>query len=514
MRGGGPLVSGVRARVSGSILFAVSLVAVGCGSADPRQVGEGLPVEATVIVDRAVRAHMEAGLIPGAAVAIVDPEQGSYMRAYGLADTTTGRPATVDDHFRIGSVTKTFTATAVLRAAEQGRLSLDDSLEKFVPDVPNGAAITIRDLLGMRGGVYDYSADPEFAEQLKPAQPNREWGRGDVLRVIAARPDAARMPRQHGHYSNSEYYLLGLVLERVTGKPARQVLNDLAGDHGLRETFYPDDRSLPVPAARGYTYAGDVPVDVTERTSPALYGAAGAMVASVADLASYASMLGRGDLLQELSFRARTAFTDISTPGGGTYRYGLGLAQDGRWLSHEGSVLGYTTQIGYLPERDVSVAVVVNQHTLPGTQLMVNAPSIWAAVVDDLYPGTRRPVDVPAEPTPPLPTVAEMNSQLEEVFDPDIPAGEKHIRVVDDDRDPNLVDRMASFQAQFSLRVLVDRVTLIRPNLLLATTSTTSSAGKIPTVVPFVPREGKWWLPTWWVCVAAGPQAHSSAACR
>ncbi len=105
--------------------------------------------------------------------------------------------------------------------------------------MPHGEAITIRDLLGMRGGVYDYSADPEFAEQLQPAEPTSEWGRGDVLRVIAARPDAARRPRQHGNYSNSEYYLLGLVLEQVTGKPARQVLNDLAGDHGLRETFYP-----------------------------------------------------------------------------------------------------------------------------------------------------------------------------------------------------------------------------------------------------------------------------------
>ncbi|MFI6315372.1 serine hydrolase domain-containing protein [Nocardia fusca] len=510
MRGGRPLVSGVRARVLGSILL---MVAAGCGFADPRP-GDEFPVEATAVVDRAVRAHMEAGLIPGAAVAIVDPERGRYLRAYGLADTANRRPATVDDHFRIGSVTKTFTATAILRAAEQGRLSLDDSLEKFVSGVPNGDAITIRDLLGMRGGVYDYSTDPEFAEQLKPAEPTREWGRGDVLRVIAARPDAARMPRQHGNYSNSEYYLLGLVLEQVMGKPVRQVLNDLAGDHGLRETFYPDDRSLPVPAARGYTYAGDVPVDVTERTSPTLYGAAGAMVSSVADLASYASVLGRGDLLKESTLRARTAFTDVSTPGGGTYRYGLGLAQDGRWLSHQGSVLGYTTQIGYLPERDVSVVVVVNQHTLPATQLMVNAPSIWAAIVDDLYPGTRGPVEVAAEPTPPLPTVADMDSQIEEVFDPGVPAVEKRIRVFDDAKDPNLVDRMASFQAQFSLQVNVDRVTLIRPNILLATTSTTSSVGRMPLVVPLVPRDGKWWLPTWWVCAAAGPQAHDSAACR
>jgi hypothetical protein len=90
------------------------MVAAGCGFADPGP-GDEFPVEATAVIDRAVRAHMEAGLIPGAAVAIVDPERGRYLRAYGLADTTNRRPATVDDHFRIGSVTKTFTATAVLR---------------------------------------------------------------------------------------------------------------------------------------------------------------------------------------------------------------------------------------------------------------------------------------------------------------------------------------------------------------------------------------------------------------
>ncbi|MFI9534133.1 serine hydrolase domain-containing protein [Nocardia fusca] len=491
----------------------MSMVVAGCGFAD-REPRNGFPADEAAVIDSAVRAHMEAGLIPGAAVAIVDPQRGTFLRAYGLADTATGRPTTVDDHFRVGSVTKTFTATAVLRAADQGRLSLDDALEKFVPGVPNGGAITIRDLLGMRGGVYDYSTDPEFVEQLKPAKPAREWGRGEVLRVIAARPDLAKTPGQQGSYSNSEYYLLGLVLERVTGKPVRQVLGEIAGDHGLRETFYPEDRSLPAPAARGYTYAADVAVDVTERTYPDLYGAAGAMVSSVADLSSYASGLGRGGLLKESTFRARTEFTDISTPGGGTYRYGLGLAQDGRWLSHEGSVLGYTTKIGYLPERDVGVVVAVNQHTLPATQLMTNAPSIWSAIVDDLYPGTRAPAGLSTEPTPPVPTVAEMNSQLEEVFDPGVPAAQKSIRVVGDDEDPELVNRMASFQAQFSVQVNVDRVTVIRPNLLLATTSTTSSEGNMPMVVPLVASDGKWWLPTWWVCVAAGPEAGASAVCR
>ncbi|MEU4314262.1 serine hydrolase domain-containing protein [Nocardia sp. NPDC024068] len=512
-KGGESADAGMRSGVLGVVLLLVSVIVAGCGAGESGH-RDGFPGGDAAVIDSVVGAQMEAGLIPGASVAIVDPERGTFMRAYGVADTATGRPATVDDHHRIGSVTKTFTATAVLRLADEGRLALDDPLEKFVPGVPNGGAITIRDLLGMRGGVYDYSGDPEFAVQQSPVRPAREWRSEDVLRVVADHPEAAKTPGQQGMYSNSEYYLLGLVLEKVAGEPLRQVLGDLAGDYGLRATFYPADGSLPAPAGRGYAYAGDVPVDVTERTPPGVFGAAGSMVSSVADLASYASALGRGDLLQEPTFRARTEFTDIATLGGGTVPYGLGLAQDGRWSTHDGTVLGYSTQIGYLPDRDVSVVVAVNQQTLPPSLLLIGAASIWSAIVDDLYPGTRGSAEVAAAATPPIPAVAEMDSQLKEVFDPGIPAADKSIRVEGDVQDPELINRMASIQADYAFRVQVDRVTLIRPDFLTATTSTSSSVGNMPMVVPFVARDGEWWLPTGWVCRSAGPRAAESPACR
>ncbi|WP_280398843.1 serine hydrolase domain-containing protein [Nocardia carnea] len=388
-----------------AVLLLVSVIAGGCGTSDSAPPG-GFPLAAATVVDRAVRAHMEAGLIPGVAVAIVDPDRGTFRQAYGLADIATGRPATVDDHYRIGSVTKTFTATAVLRLAEQGRLALDDRLEHFVPGVPNGGATTLRHLLGMRGGVYDYSRDPEFVEQQAPAEPTRVWSGRDVLRIIAAHPGEAKPPGRQGVYSNSEYYLLGMVLERVTGRPLRQVLGDLAAEYGLRATSFPGDGSLPDPAGRGYAYAADVAVDVTERTRPEVYGAAGAMVSTVADLALYAGALGRGELLQESTFRERTEFTEIALPAGGTVPYGLGLIENGHWLTHSGAVLGYSSQIGYLPDHDVGVVVVANQYTLPPEQLLISASNIWSAIVDDLYPGTRGAAVAESVVTPPVPTVA------------------------------------------------------------------------------------------------------------
>nr|WP_281376399.1 serine hydrolase domain-containing protein [Actinomycetospora corticicola] len=101
------------------------------------------------------------GGITGTVVSIVDPARGTFLKAYGTADTA-GTPMTTDMHYRIASVSKTFTAHAVLQLVGQGRLSLDAPLAQFVPDIPNGDAITVRDLLGMRGGVYDFTADADF----------------------------------------------------------------------------------------------------------------------------------------------------------------------------------------------------------------------------------------------------------------------------------------------------------------------------------------------------------------
>ncbi len=108
-------------------------------------------------VDDLARAALTNG-VTGAVVGISDPVRGNYLQAYGTADTA-GTPMTTDVHYRIASVTKTLTAQAVLRLAEQGRLSLDDPLEKYVPDIPYGDEITVQHLLGMRGGVYNFGLD-------------------------------------------------------------------------------------------------------------------------------------------------------------------------------------------------------------------------------------------------------------------------------------------------------------------------------------------------------------------
>ncbi|MFF3224532.1 serine hydrolase domain-containing protein [Nocardia suismassiliense] len=489
----------------------VATVLVGCEAYAECGPGDSCPqafsTDAAGKIDETVRKFMDAGLIPGALVAVHDPARGTYTTAYGVADLATGRPMTVDDHVRIGSVTKTFTATAVLRAADDGKLSLDDTLSKYVPGVPNGDTIALRDLLGMRGGVWDLIGDTDFGTQLVAKTP-APWHDGDRLRAIIDHPESAKPPRSNTEYSNSEFFLLGLVLEKVTGRPVREVLNEVATAHGLRDTTYPADATIPDPASRGYSYFDDTATDVTARNTPEIFGAAGSMVSTIGDLTRYAPLLARGDLLKPETVQARMQFTS-----GGPLEYGLGVQGFGPWRGHTGGVLGYTTHFGHLPDRGITVAVVVNQYTIPPTLLRITASSIWGALVRQLYPeslpgNTPAPTTAPAEPSP-----ADLGAQLQQTFDPKIPVSQKTLRALDDDKDPELLARLANGYAEYPMTFQVDKLTQFDNHTLFATATATFAGGKRPMVVPFTARDNTWRLSTDWICESLVAVSQPSPAC-
>ncbi|MBM7809129.1 D-alanyl-D-alanine carboxypeptidase [Geodermatophilus bullaregiensis] len=339
-------------------------------------------------LDELARAALTDG-VTGAVVGISDPVRGSHLQAYGTADTT-GTPMTTDVHYRIASVTKTFTAQAVLRLADQGRLSLDDPLEEYVPDIPHGEEITVRHLLGMRGGVYDFVADEEFmaryaADPLLPG-----WSPYDVLEIIRAHADEATPPGQATVYSNSEYVLLGLVIERVTGRSAQQYTTTVIEDLGLPETSYPTTAALPEPFTRGYVNTdselapadpgADEPRDVT-LSNPVVPFTAGAVVSTVPDMVRYAEQLATGVGLAPETARLRQDWTPLTSTGL-RVQYGLGVLQLGNWVGHNGSVFGYSDMVSHLPEEEASVVVMVNAadgEAVPATDL-------WFEIVTLLYP--------------------------------------------------------------------------------------------------------------------------------
>lgn len=339
-------------------------------------------------VDRLAEDALTDGLT-GAVVGISDPVRGSYLRAYGTADAA-GTPMTTDMHYRIASVTKTFTAQAVLRLAEQGRLSLDDPLEKYVPDIPHGDEITVHHLLGMRGGVYSFVADEEFmaryvADPLLPG-----WSPYDVLEIIRAHADEATPPDQATVYSDSEYVLLGLVIERVTGRSAQQYTTSVIEDLGLPETSYPTTAGLPEPFTHGYMNtdsepapadpAAEEPRDVT-LSNPVVPFTAGAVISTVPDMIRYAEQLATGAGLAPETAPLRQEWTPLSSTGVRA-QYGLGVIQLGDWVGHNGSIFGYSNMVFHLPEEQASVVVMVNAADAES----VPATALWDEIVTLLYP--------------------------------------------------------------------------------------------------------------------------------
>jgi D-alanyl-D-alanine carboxypeptidase len=312
---------------------------------------------------------VEAGA-PGV-VGLVRTGERTWQGASGLGDLRANRPARAGDRFRVGSVTKSFVAALVLQLVGEGRLSLDDNLERWLPGlVPSGERITVRQLLNHTSGLYNYSDDlPEPPRRFRPRE----------LVAIATGHKPLFTPGTQFPYSNTNYILAGLLVERVTGQPLDDQLEQrIFQPLGLDHTELPTTQRAPGgPHARGYAppdedwEVSDDParlVDVTEMDTS--WGwAAGAMVSTTADLARfYQALLGGQLLTPELLKEVRTT-VDASRLGHGI-RYGLGLEvlRPGCGVElwgHGGSLEGYQTTAFSTPDADRQLVMVTNLNPEP-----------------------------------------------------------------------------------------------------------------------------------------------------
>ncbi len=394
-------------------------------------------------------------------------------------------------------------------------MSLDDTLDKYVDGIPNASTITIRDLLGMRGGVYDYSTDPEFAQYFGDSpQPN--WTGSDTLRVIAANPEKAQPPNTETVYSNSEYYLLGLVLEKVTGKPVRDALKSGVIDElGLTETVFPVGADLPAPASRGYQYRVGEQTDVTGLTPAETFSTAGAIVSTVSDMATFAKQLATGDLVRPETQMARTQFTEVTNRPG--LEYGLGIIRIGHWIGHwighAGDVAGYSNMVFYLPERDATVVVAVN---LTDTSLFADSASIWAPIVTALYPGTvPGDSDSVATHAEAIPGVDELDDQLRQALDATLTPEQKELKVVGEDQDPALITTVADLFAAAGQTMQVTRVTDFgHGDIAVTVTLTTRDGVSLPMLLPMSEVDGVLKFSRRWACEIVLTNGASSPACE
>jgi D-alanyl-D-alanine carboxypeptidase len=271
----------------------------------------------------------------------------------GVADLATGAAVPEDARFRIGSVTKVFLSTVVLQLVGEQRIGLDDPIERYLPGVvPNGAAITVREVLNHTSGIYNFTEDPgidlpdEAAARAWVADGRwRDYPAADLVRLAAAHQPYFP-PGQGWHYSNTDYIVAGMLIERVTGSSWRQEVADrIIRPLGLRATSMPDTSpDLPGPHIDGYFQFDTGPADVT-RFNPTIAGASGAGISSTADLARFIGALLGGRLLHP----AELAQMEQPAPQSGAVQYGLGLQKFdtpcGVFYGHNGSIFGYQDSV-------------------------------------------------------------------------------------------------------------------------------------------------------------------------
>jgi D-alanyl-D-alanine carboxypeptidase len=309
-------------------------------------------------LDAAVNEAMTAAGVPGAIVGIWGSD-GDYVRAFGVADKATRAPMKADFYTRIGSLTKTFTVTAILQLADQGKLGLDDSIAEFIDGVPLGNRITLRQLARMQSGLFNYTASPEFQKAMF-ADPRRPFTPHELLDFAFAQPNTFP-PGEQFEYCNTNTVLLGMVVEKVSGQPLASYIQDkIVAPLGMSHTSFPMTNAFPDPHAQGYTtQTADGKEAVATDWDPTWAWAAGAMISTLDDMRIWAPALATGKLLtpQMQEQRLQTVGSPGMPPQDG---YGLGIFNLGGWIGHNGSLPGYQTVVVYLPQKQTSLVILTN----------------------------------------------------------------------------------------------------------------------------------------------------------
>lgn len=244
----------------------------------------------------------------------------------GVADLLTRQRPRADMHIRIGSVTKTFVATVILQLVAEGRLRLTDTLGELLPGVVtdnDGSGITVRMLLNHTSGLYNYTEDPAF-QRLFYRNPLLYFTADDLVHIATSHPSYFA-PGTSWHYSNTNYVLLGMIIDRVTAHSyAAEITTRIIRPLGLRNTSLPGHNpDMPPPYMSGYTRSPVPPRQIENRTRFDAYGADGEIISTTGELNLFMSALLAGRLLPQSLLRTMLAPTVV---GGVSVPYGLGVS--------------------------------------------------------------------------------------------------------------------------------------------------------------------------------------------
>ena len=350
--------------------------------------------------------------VPGAMVLLRTP-QGNFNAGVGTTEVGVQLPPAANTHFRIASNTKTMTGALIVLLAQDGKLKLSDPVSTYIPDVPDGENITVAQLLKMRSGIYGYTADPALAAAMD-ANPGKAWTPQEVL-AIAFRHPPQFAPDASYEYSNTNYALLGLIAEKVGGRPlAQQFADRLFGPVGLTQTSLPaaDDTSMPAPYSHGYMYGGSFyaladdpypadmqaaaqagtlqPVDYTKQNS-SYATAAGGAISTADDLATWMKALVSGKVFNadyHQQWLTSLQPEDPAAPDGQKYGYGISyqrFSPSAAMFYHGGELPGFNSFMGYDPDNDVALVIWTNLTLSPDGR--TTAQAMLPTVLDEIYAG-------------------------------------------------------------------------------------------------------------------------------
>lgn len=319
---------------------------------------------------------------PGVVVLVARGDQLLYQGGRGMASIELGVPLAADQRFRIGSVTKQFASATLLKLIDQGRAKLDDPLSKYLPDYPNGAAITLRQLLNHTSGVKSYTGIRGYMHN--PIR--RDLTTQELVAEFKDQPVDFK-PGERFAYNNSGYVLVGAVIEAITGKTWHQAIQEqVLAPSGLTHIVYPGEDRIVPRMASGYSFdresGGLTTAGLLSMTQPQ---AAGALVSDAQDLWRWNRALHGGKLLSPAMYQ------QMITPEGAAKESGYGdgitvgtLRGEPR-LEHGGGIHGFGSALLYLPKSGTTIVMLRNTDA-PGFATGMTARKLAAFAIGQPYP--------------------------------------------------------------------------------------------------------------------------------
>lgn len=332
-----------------SIVFSASSAHAGTEAPQPALVSQ---------LDGIVASVMEKARYPGAAVLVSRRGEVIYRKGFGFADLENRIPVTPDTVFPIGSVSKSFTGLAIMQLVEQGKVSLDAPVGQYLADYRGPArSVALRHLLNHTAGIPNYTALEEF-----PPDPQLHQTHEQVMGYFAERP-LLFAPGTRMAYSNSNTYLLGMVVEKVTGRALADYLRaNVFGPFRMSHTHFADYRPIIEHRSRGYDLEGDQYLNAQQYDVDYPF-AAGAILSTVDDLLRYQQGVFEGD---RVSAQTRERLLTLDTLGDGTRTYyALGCLivrqfEGHRKISHSGVISGFSSHYAYYPDDQVTIVLLTN----------------------------------------------------------------------------------------------------------------------------------------------------------